>query len=47
MIYVYGFPKGCNIGITRYINLKNSGNDQKGNYYYHTSPFTVLRGNLN
>jgi hypothetical protein len=32
---VYGLSKGCNTGITEYINLKNSGNnkghDQKGN----------------
>jgi len=35
MLCVYGLSKGCNTGITEYVNLENSGNDkehdQKGN----------------
>jgi hypothetical protein len=28
MLCVYGLPKGCNIGMTEYINLEFSGNDK-------------------
>ena len=51
----YGLSKGFNAGISECINLEDSGNNKEihatnsttTTTSYHTTPFTILRVNLN